>query len=40
MYIIPAAVIDDIFYLLGMAKYFIELDLKSGYWQAKLEEIK
>ena len=32
------AVIDDILALLGKAKYFISLDLKSGYWQVAMDE--
>lgn len=31
-------VIDDILASLGSAKYFSKLDLKSGYWQVKLNE--
>ena len=30
--------IDDIFALLGKAKYFTSLDLKSGYWQVLMDE--
>ncbi len=30
--------IDDILALLGNAKYFTSLDLKSGYWQMLMEE--
>lgn len=30
--------IDDILCLLGKARYFTALDLKSGYWQVKLED--
>ena len=34
----PLPLIDDILSLLGDSKYFTALDLKSGYWQVKLEE--
>lgn len=34
----PLPLIDDILCLLGKAKYFTALDLKSGYWQVKLED--
>ena len=34
----PLPVIDDILALLGKAKYFTSLDLKSGYWQVLVEE--
>ncbi len=34
----PLPVIDDILALLGNAKYFTSLDLKSGYWQVLMEE--
>ena len=34
----PLPLIDDILSLLGDAKYFTALDLKSGYWQVQLEE--
>ena len=30
--------IDDILALLGKAKYFTSLDLKSGYWQVLMDE--
>ena len=35
-YLLP--VIDDILALLGKAKYFTSLDLKSGYWQVLMNE--
>ena len=31
--------IDDIIALLGQAKYFSSPDLKSGYWQVKMDDI-
>jgi hypothetical protein len=34
----PLPLIDDILAQLGEAKYFTCLDLKSGYWQVKMEE--
>lgn len=34
----PLPVIDDILALLGQAKYFISLDLKSGYWQVLMDD--
>ena len=34
----PLPVIDDILALLGRAKYFSSLDLKSGYWQVLMDE--
>jgi hypothetical protein len=34
----PLPLIDDILALLGRAKYFTSLDLKSGYWQVSMEE--
>ena len=34
----PLPVIDDILALLGKAKYFTSLDLKSGYWQVLMDE--
>lgn len=34
----PLPLIDDILCLLGKAKYFTALDLKSEYWQVKLED--
>ena len=34
----PLPVIDDILALLGQAKYFTSLDLKSGYWQVLMDE--
>ena len=34
----PLLVIDDILALLGKAKYFNSLDLKSGYWQVLMNE--
>ena len=34
----PLPLIDDILSLLGKAKYFTSLDLKSGYWQVKMSE--
>ena len=34
----PLPVIDDILALLGKAKYFTSLDLKSGYWQVLMKE--
>ena len=34
----PLPLIDDILCLLGKAKYFTALDLKSGYWQVQLDE--
>ena len=34
----PLPVIDDILALLGKAKYFSSLDLKSGYWQVKMAD--
>ena len=34
----PLPVIDDILALLGKAKYFTSLDLKSGYWQVLMNE--
>ena len=35
----PLPLIDDILALLGKAKYFTSLDLKSGYWQVLMEEV-
>lgn len=34
----PLPLIDDILCLLGKARYFTALDLKSGYWQVQLDE--
>ena len=34
----PLPVIDDILALLGKAKYFTSIDLKSGYWQVLMNE--
>jgi len=34
----PLPRIDDILDQLGKAKYFISLDLASGYWQVTLDE--
>ena len=34
----PLPIIDDILALLGKAKYFTSLDLKSGYWQVLMNE--
>lgn len=34
----PLPLIDDILALLGRAKYFTSLDLKSGYWQVLMDE--
>ena len=34
----PLPVIDDILALLGRAKYFTSLDLKSGYWQVLMDD--
>lgn len=34
----PLPVIDEILALLGKAKYFTTLDLKSGYWQVAMDE--
>lgn len=31
--------IDDILALLGKAKYFFTIDLRSGYWQMVLDEV-
>ena len=31
-------VIDDILASIGAAKYFLKLDLKSGYWQVEFHE--
>ena len=35
----PLPVIDDILALLGKAKYFTSLDLKSGYWQVLMDDV-
>ena len=35
----PLPMIDDIIALLGQAKYFSSPDLKSGYWQVKMDDI-
>ena len=34
----PLPLIDDILALLGQAKYFTSLDLKSGYWQVLMDD--
>ena len=34
----PLPVTDDILALLGKAKYFTSLDLKSGYWQVLMDD--
>ena len=34
----PLPLIDDIIVLLGNAKYYSSLDLKSGYWQIAMED--
>ena len=34
----PLPIIDDILAAFGSAKYFSKLDLKSGYWQVKMNE--
>ena len=34
----PRPLIDDILAVLGKAKYFTSLDLKSGYWQVLIDE--
>ena len=34
----PLPLIDDILALLGKAKYFTSLDLKSGYWQVLMDK--
>ena len=34
----PLPVIDEILALLGKAKYFSTMDLKSGYWQVEMDE--
>ena len=34
----PLPLIDDIIALLGRARYFTSLDLKSGYWQVLMDE--
>ena len=34
----PLPLIDDLLSLLGKAKYFTSLDLKSGYWQVKMSD--
>ena len=34
----PLPVIDEILALLGKARYFTTLDLKSGYWQVAMDE--
>ena len=34
----PLSLIDNILALLGKAKFFTSLDLKSGYWQVWLDE--
>ena len=33
----PLPLIDDILSLLGKAKYFTSLNLKSGYWQVAMD---
>ena len=35
---LPLPFIDDILSLLGTARYFTALDLKSGYWQVQLDD--
>lgn len=34
---VPLPLIDDILALLGRARYFTTLDLRSGYWQVALD---
>ena len=34
----PLPLVDEILALLGKSKYFISLDLKSGYWQVAMYE--
>ena len=36
----PLPVIDDILAVLGKAEFFTTLDLKSGYWQIPIDEMR